>query len=313
MPAGRPALGHDTKPVPHHFRTRVWSAGRLLLLAAALLMTFGAFFLTALRVTTRAREVKVPDVRGTIDDRRHGHPGAGRPRPDASICAGADPKVAADHVLSQDPAPGTVLRRQRAVRVRVSDGQRDPVVPSVVGLAERTAEIVLAQEQRRDRQRAPNSQTASYPAGTVIAQDPPASRRAGNGQPARQPRTGGARRSSCPTSSARLASASWTFFAGAGSASRVAAEVPYPGLPPGVVVRQTPQAGFPGRARRTDRAGAQPMNVRIAPSILAADFAALGDVVAADRSGGRRSDPRGRHGRALRAQPHDGPCRSSRR
>src|SRR5262245_23750442 len=114
MPAEKPASGHETNPVPHQFRTRVWSAGRLLLLAAALVVTFGAFFLTAMRVTTRAREVAVPDIRGrsmtdattilteaglivTVDQRR------------------ADPKVAADHVMSQDPAPGTVLRRQRAV------------------------------------------------------------------------------------------------------------------------------------------------------------------------------------------------------
>ncbi len=90
----------------------------MLLLAVALVLTFGAFFLTALRVTTRAREVAVPDVRGravteatavlaqaglvlTVDQRR------------------ADPKIAADHVLSQDPAPGTVLRQPtRSARAR---------------------------------------------------------------------------------------------------------------------------------------------------------------------------------------------------
>ena len=62
-----PADGlHPSRPVPvsHPLRTRVWSAGRLLLLAAALTLTFGAFFLTGMRVANRAREVTVPDLRG---------------------------------------------------------------------------------------------------------------------------------------------------------------------------------------------------------------------------------------------------------
>src|SRR5262245_33106939 len=135
MSAEKPAKGRLSPVAPPRLRTRVWTAGRLVLLGVALSVTFGAFFLTALRVTTRAREVKVPDVRGQslsaattalgnvglalkVDLRR------------------ADPKVPADHVLSQDPEPGAILRRQRAVRVRVSEGQRDPVVPLVVGQAE---------------------------------------------------------------------------------------------------------------------------------------------------------------------------------
>src|SRR5215475_12263376 len=48
------------------FGMRVWGAGRLLLVAAALVLTYGAFFLAAMRVTTRARDVKVPDVRGKL-------------------------------------------------------------------------------------------------------------------------------------------------------------------------------------------------------------------------------------------------------
>ena len=43
---------------------RVWSVGRFLVLLAALVATFGMFFLAGLRVTTRAREVEVPDLRG---------------------------------------------------------------------------------------------------------------------------------------------------------------------------------------------------------------------------------------------------------
>ena len=241
MPAGRPVSGHDAKPVPHQFRTRVWSAGRLLLLAATLVVTFGAFFLTALRVTTRAREVAVPDVRGravteatallaqaglvlSVDQRR------------------ADPKIAADHVLSQDPPPGTVLRRQRAVRVRVSDGQRDPEVPSVVGLAERTAEIVLTQASVAIGARA-EVETGTYPAGAVIAQDPPGAGRAGSVNLLVNRGQAGSTYV-MPDVIGTLGVRVVDILRRRGFRVTVGADEPYPGLPPGVVVRQTPQAGF---------------------------------------------------------------------
>ena len=35
-----------------------------------------------------------------------------------------DKTVPADHVLTQEPAAGQIVRRQRAVRVRLSDGLR---------------------------------------------------------------------------------------------------------------------------------------------------------------------------------------------
>jgi serine/threonine-protein kinase len=241
MPAERPTPGRDPKAVPHQFRTRVWSAGRLLLLAAALAMTFGAFFLTALRVTTRAREVSVPDVRGravqeatalladvglamTVEQRR------------------SDPTVAADHVLSQEPEPGTVLRRQRPVRVRVSDGQRDPVVPSVTGLAERTAEVVLTQEQVAIADRV-EVRTASYPAGTIIAQDPPTPVRSASVRLLVNRGQSGATYV-MPDVIGALGARVVDILRRRGFRVTVGSDVPYPGLPPGVIVRQTPQAGF---------------------------------------------------------------------
>jgi beta-lactam-binding protein with PASTA domain len=52
-----------------------------------------------------------------------------------------DATVAADHVLAQDPDPGTVVRRPRAVRIHVSEGSRAPLAPQLVGLSERAAQI----------------------------------------------------------------------------------------------------------------------------------------------------------------------------
>ena len=110
-------------------RKRVWSAGRLLILAAALIVTYGVFFLTAMRVATRAREVQVPDLRGlsvSAAQEALDREGLILRIEEQRV---ADPKVPADHILTQTPAAGTVLRSQRPVRVRVSEGQRSCQAP----------------------------------------------------------------------------------------------------------------------------------------------------------------------------------------
>ncbi len=66
----------------------------------------------------------------------------------------------------------------------------------------------------------------------------------------------------------------------------VVGSTPYPGVAAGIVLRQNPQAGFADRARRADLDRGQPVSVQIAPSILSADFAALGEAVAAVERGG---------------------------
>jgi eukaryotic-like serine/threonine-protein kinase len=223
-------------------RARVWTAGRLLLLAGALLFTFAAFFLTAMRVAIRAREVKVPDVRGKsvaeattqlaqaglamkIDPSR---------RPDAT--------VPADHILTQDPDAGTVIRNQRPIRVRVSDGQRDPTVPAVVGQPATLAEAALASEKVTVAGRA-EIRTATYPSDTVVAVDPPAKNRAASVTLLINRGAAGA--------SYVMPDLIGTFGAQAEAILRrngfrvgSSTHVPYPGIPPGIVVRQSPQAGF---------------------------------------------------------------------
>jgi beta-lactam-binding protein with PASTA domain len=221
---------------------RIWGAGRVVLLVGGLLATFGVFFLASTRVAIHAREVVVPDLRG-------------RSMSEASAALGrlgltfkvepqrrADLKVPADHVLSQDPDPGTVLRRQRSVRVYISDGVRRPVVPAVVGENERSAQLHLSQAQitvisvtaiRSD----------AYPESTVIAQDPPAAGQTpsvsllvNRGNPAVtyvMPDLIG-------TVGARAAEV----LRRQGFVVAFSGDSPYPGVPAGIVIRQTPQAGF---------------------------------------------------------------------
>lgn len=237
------AASRGPAPAPKHrlLRTRVWSAGRILVLGVALMVTFGAFFLTGMRVANRAREVKVPSLQGlSMAD-------ANRALAEVGLVLKVemrrpDPKVPMDQILAQDPSAGSILRRQRQVRVRVSDGQRDPAVPSVVGLAERTAEVVLAQDKVEIGERAEIRSRTMEP-GAVVGQDPPSKTQSAKiallinrGQDAAafvMPDVIGAL-------SARVVD----ILRRHGFRVTVAAEVPYPGIAPGIVVRQSPQAGF---------------------------------------------------------------------
>jgi beta-lactam-binding protein with PASTA domain len=50
-------------------KTRVWSAGKLLLLGGALLLTYVLFTAAAMRVALKTREVVVPQLAGkTVND-----------------------------------------------------------------------------------------------------------------------------------------------------------------------------------------------------------------------------------------------------
>jgi serine/threonine-protein kinase len=220
--------------------TRVWTAGRVLLLTVALGVTFGAFFLTAFRVATRAREVEVPDLRNrTVAD-------ATSALADIGLVAKIegrrpDPKIPADRVLEQEPAPGAILRRQRSVRVRVSEGQRAPAVPSVIGQPERTAEIVLGQAGIQIGERA-EIRTAGYSSDAIVGQDPPERGRAATvnllvnrGQSGRA--------YVMPDVIGTYGLQVRDMLRRRGFRVSVT-ETSYPGLAPGVIVRQTPQAGF---------------------------------------------------------------------
>jgi hypothetical protein len=221
---------------------RVWTAGRLLLLAGGLGLTFGVFFLTAFAVATRAREVRVPDVRGkSVADATATLANIGLA---VSIDPSrrTDPKVPADHILMQEPDPGNTLRKQRPVRLRVSDGQRDPIVPLVVGQPDAAATAILTQAGITVAARI-EVHTADTVVGAVVAQDPTAKARAstvtllinrgGPDQTFVMPDLIGtiADRATAALRSRNLRVADPTY-------------VSYPGLPPGVVVRQTPQAGY---------------------------------------------------------------------
>jgi serine/threonine-protein kinase len=223
-------------------RTRVWGAGRLLLLLAGLLATFLIFFLASMRVAIRAREVAVPDVRGrSVAEASAAFAAVGlafqidpQRRP--------DPAVPPDHVISQDPDPGSVLRRQRSVRLRVSEGLHAPTVPMVVGENERVARLHLAQAQIQVTA-VTEIRIDAYEQDVVIGQDPPGHSQNGSvsllvnrGAPAMT--------YVMPDLIGTLASRAAEILRRERFIVAFTADAPYPGLPSGIVIRQKPQAGF---------------------------------------------------------------------
>ncbi len=222
-------------------RKRVWKAGRILVLVGALGVTYGVFFLASMRVASRAREVTVPDLRGQSVSGAYEALTAVGLSLRVDEARRSDPAIPADHVLAQDPEAGSVLRRQRSVRVRLSDGQRDPAVPAVVGSPERAAEAALAADRIAVGLRA-EIRSPDYSPGIVVAQDPPAQQRAASVSLLVN-RRDDTETFVMPDLIGTLADRTVALLRAQNFRVSVAAEVPYPGLPVGIVVRQTPLAG----------------------------------------------------------------------
>jgi beta-lactam-binding protein with PASTA domain len=149
----------------------LWSVGRILLLLAALGLTFAGSAVLGLRLGLRAREVPVPDLIGQtveIATARLAADGLAL-RLDAS--RREHPGVSPDRIAQQDPAPGVSTRRPRAVRVWLKAPARATRIPDFTGGTDRTARIRA--DQSGIRVDSPAAVPDDRPAGTVIAQWPP--------------------------------------------------------------------------------------------------------------------------------------------
>lgn len=220
-------------------------AARLLekaLLAAALLVTAGLSALTTMRVVLTSQEVVVPSL---IEKRV----------PEAGAIAAAsqlllriegkrhDPKVPPDRIVAQEPSPGANLKAQRSVRVWVSLGPRRLVVPAVEGESLRTARLKLEQAQLAVARVAEAGDGA--PEGTVLVQQPPAGEvdDIGQGMVLLVSRGGTSPRYVMPDLIGRAAEDARGLLERAGLRAADVRFRAYPGVAPGIVLRQTPAAG----------------------------------------------------------------------
>ncbi len=139
----------------------------MLLIAVALLAA-----ITTMHFAIHGAEVQVPSLKGmTVAEARSETAGLGLNLDVDNRYYSGD--VAAGHILSQSPAPGTVVRREWQVRVAESLGPQKVDVPDTVGLEERVADLELRRAglEVGATARLPYARAAE---GTVLAQDPPA-------------------------------------------------------------------------------------------------------------------------------------------
>jgi len=229
--------------------TRVWSAGKLLLLVVALLTTYVLSAVVAARLTLNAREVRVPALVGATVNTASDSLGDLGLALKVEEARRVDPKVEAGNITAQDPVPGSSARRGRSVRVWLSSGQRAEAIPPLVGASARAALLRL---ERDGLALASLSEIRSndYPPDTVIAQTPPGNTK---GDAVALLVNRGDRAAAClmPDLIGLPEAGASDLLRSAGFRVAVVARSPYPGVPPGVVLRQSPQPGFeiaPGAA-----------------------------------------------------------------
>jgi len=222
--------------------TRVWSAGKLLVLVGALILTYVLSAGIGMRVALKTREVQVPPLTGkTVNEATGMLTEAGL---NLKVEEGRrlDPKVPAGQIVTQDPVAGVRTRRERSVKVWVSGGPRSTTIPELSGESERTAQLRLQQEGLGLASTA-EIRSSDYPAGTVVAQFPAA--RTNAAQVALLVNRGerGARYV-MPDLIGVDGSRAAEVLRARGFRATVVGDHPYPGVAPGIVLRQNPQAGF---------------------------------------------------------------------
>lgn len=227
----------------------MWGAGRVLVLGVALAATYGVFFLASLGVASRAREVKVPNIAGKSTQQATALLASSGLELIAEPIRRPDLTLPADHVITQEPAAGTVIRRGRTVRVRVSDGARLPTLPDLIGLSERAGQNALSQNQIQVSATA-EIRSGDLAADSIVAQDPPA-RSASRSVGLLVNRGAQGITYVMPDLIGAPEARATELLRARGFRVAVVGYAAYPGLAGGIIIRQTPQAGFqipPGEA-----------------------------------------------------------------
>jgi len=213
------------------------------LLGAALAATAGLSALFTMRVILSARDVAVPSLVGRpfaeaeaqaqrrvlvlrIEGRRH------------------HPSIAADRIVAQEPPAGAALKAHRAVRVWVSLGPRRATVPPIEGQSARTARIALEQGGVPVDRLVEVVDAA--PEGTVIVQRPSPGEAdlSSGGASLLVSRGPGGASFVMPDLIGRDAEAAMRLLQAAGLKVGDVRYRSYPGVAPGIVLRQVPAAGY---------------------------------------------------------------------
>jgi serine/threonine-protein kinase len=145
-------------------------------------------------------------------------------------------------VISQDPQPAVRTRRERSVKVWVSAGPRANTVPALLGESERTAQLRVQQDGLQLTSMA-EIRSTEYPAGAVVAQNPPAKSSGGTVALLVNRGERGATYV-MPDLIGVNGDRAADLLRTRGFRVSLVGDHPYPGVPAGIVLRQNPQGGF---------------------------------------------------------------------
>jgi beta-lactam-binding protein with PASTA domain len=223
-------------------KTRVWSAGKILLLTGALVATYLLFALASMRLALKARVVEIPDLKNRTANEATAITTAGGLTLRVDEIRRPDARVPAGLVLAQEPPAGAVSRRQRSVRVWLSSGIRAVTVPPLIGETERAAQLRAAQDGITLGGVA-EIRSPDYPPDVIVAQMPPATTAAERVSLLVNRGEHGASYV-MPDLIGVNGDRAGDILRGHGFRVTVVASNPYPGVAAGIVLRQTPQGGF---------------------------------------------------------------------
>lgn len=218
-----------------------WVAG-----SAAIVVAVGATsFCVALRAARKSDVLQVPDWTGRTKEDAEAE---ARTLGLTFEVAGErhDPAVSAGRILSEEPAPGTQVRRGRTIRATVSAGAETLSVPEITGQPSRQAELEV-----RRQGLSPGWEThvhdAGSPAGSVLDQFPPKGALAASGERVDRLVSDGPRvaRYVMPDLTGRPLRVAQEWITLCGFRSGAVRRVPSEGRAEGTVTGQRPLAGGP--------------------------------------------------------------------
>lgn len=222
--------------------TRVWSAGKLLLLGGALLGTYIIFAMASMRIALRSREVQVPNLVNHTANEATALAGDMGLSVRVDDLRRPDPKIPAGQVIAQDPVAGSTARQQRSIRIWLSAGQRSATVPPLVGETERTAQLRLTQDGL-SLTAVSEIRSQTFAQDVIVAQTPPA--KTASGQVALLVNRGERGASYVmPDLIGANGDRAAEILREHGFRVAVVGSTPYPGVAAGIVIRQSPQGGF---------------------------------------------------------------------
>ncbi len=218
---------------------RLAVAGTVVSVAGVIFLLFAV---VGLQVALQLREVAVPNLVGQTVEQ-------------ASLTLGRlglevrvepldriDPSVPAGHVADQDPATGLTTRSGRNVRVWLSSGASAGSVPTLIGQSERGARARLEEDALR-LDGISEIRSDRYPIDAVVAQEPPPR---GSASTVSVLINRGERGAAyvMPDLIGVYGADAADVLRARGFRVSVVGDHPYPGIEPGVVLRQFPQTGF---------------------------------------------------------------------